>query len=53
MIRLLDQVVADWGYYTWRCDGVLVSQVVVHLFNGITFIMNEGDFLAVTDYEAM
>ncbi len=53
MIRLFDQVVADWGYYTWYCDGTPVRQVVIHLFNGMTFIVDEIDFLSITDYEAM
>lgn len=53
MIKLLDHFVADWGYYVWNCDGVLVRQVMIHLFNGITFIMDEEDFLAISDYEAL
>lgn len=53
MIRLMDSVIADWGYYDWVCDDVPVRQVMVHLFNGMTFIMDEDDFLAITDYEAM
>ena len=53
MIRILDSVVADWGYYYWFCDGEPIRQVMVHLFNGMTFIMDESDFLSVTDIEAM
>jgi len=53
LIRLLDQVIADWGYYTWNCGGTPVRQVMVHLFNGMTLIMDEDDFLSITDYEAM
>ncbi len=53
MIRLFDQVVADWGYYSWICNGTPVRQVMVHLFNGMVFIMDEADFLSVSDYEAI
>lgn len=53
MIRLLDSIVADWNYHYWICDGEQVKQVMVHLFNGMTFVMDEEDFLAVTDIEAM
>lgn len=53
MIKLLDHFVADWHYYLWNCEGVPVKQVMVHLFNGMTFIMDEDDFLSLSDYEAM
>lgn len=53
MIKLLDQFVADWGYYVWSCDGMTVRQVMIHLFNGITLIMDEEDFLMISDYEAL
>jgi hypothetical protein len=53
VIRLLDSVVADWGYYDWFCDDELIRQVRVQLFNGMTFIMDEADFWSITDYEAM
>lgn len=53
MFRLLDHVVGDWNYYTWNCNGTPVRQVMVHLFNGMVLIMDEVDFLSITDYEAM
>ena len=53
MIKLLDHLVADWNYYVWNCDGTPVKQVIVHLFNGITLIMDEEDFMVISDYEAL
>ena len=51
MIRVLDQVVADWKYYIWYQDGTPVQQVLVHLFNGMTLIMDYDDFMLISDDE--
>lgn len=51
MIRVLDQVVADWGFFTWNYDGTPIEQVQVQLFNGITFIMDLEDFMLLANDE--
>jgi hypothetical protein len=51
MIRILDQVVADWVPYVWAHDGALVEQVQVHLYNGMTLVMDYDDFMVMADDE--
>lgn len=52
MIRVLDRVVADWYYYIWYYNGTPVQQVIVHLFNGMTLILDYEDFMMISDDEA-
>ena len=51
MIRITDQVVANWGLFVWKQNGKLVEQVQAYLFNGITLIMDLEDFLSISDDE--
>jgi hypothetical protein len=53
VIRLLDQVVADWGVFTFECEGEMVEQVQAHLYNGMTLIMDLDDFFVLTDDEGI
>jgi hypothetical protein len=52
MIRITDQVVADWGLFVWEQDGKMVEQVRAHLFNGMVLIMDLDDFFSISDDEA-
>ena len=52
MVRFLDQVVMDWGIYTWNHEGEEIHQVHVLLGNGMFLIMNIEDFEALTDDES-
>ncbi len=52
MIRITDQVVADWGVFVWEQDGVLIEQVRAYLFNGMVLILDLDDFLSISDDEA-
>lgn len=52
MLRILDQVVADWVPYTWKHDGETVKQVKVYLFNGMTLIMDYDEFMVMADDES-
>lgn len=51
MIRIIDQVVADWGLFIWKQDGVFVEQVQAQLLNGMTLIINLEEFLSISDDE--
>jgi len=51
MLRLGDLVVADWSTFTWVHNGDLVEQVRVHLFNGMTLIMDQDEFMMLVDDE--
>lgn len=49
MIRIFDQVVADWGIYVWNYDGEPVNQVRVLLYNGMTLVMDYEEFILLSD----
>jgi hypothetical protein len=49
VIRIFDQVVADWGIYVWNYDGEPVNQVRVLLYNGMTLVMDYEEFIALSD----
>jgi hypothetical protein len=51
VIRIIDQVVADWGLFTWKQDGKFVEQVRAHLLNGMTLIISLEEFLSISDDE--
>ena len=51
MIRIIDQVVADWGLFVWKQGERFVEQVQVHLFNGMTLIISLEEFLNISDDE--
>ncbi len=51
MLRFLDQIVADWHVFAFEQSGETVEQVEVHLYNGMTLIMDADDFLNVADDE--
>ena len=51
MIRIFDQVVADWGIYVWNHDGEPVNQVRVLLYNGMTLIMDYEEFMWISTDE--
>jgi len=51
MLRIFDQVVADWGVFTWNYDGMPVDQVQVFLYNGMILIMDLEDFMILADDE--
>ena len=52
MIRLLDRIVLDWGFYSWVHEGDKVQQVQVLLSNGMLLIMNFEDFIMLSDDES-
>jgi hypothetical protein len=52
MIRIADQVVANWGLFVWEQDGKLIEQVQVYLFNGMVLILDLDDFFGISDDEA-
>ncbi len=52
MIRILDQVVADWGIIAWKQNGKIIEQVEAHLFTGLTLIMDLEDFFSISDDDA-
>lgn len=49
MIRIADQVVADWGIFVWEQDGELLEQVKVYLYSGLLLIMDLEDFFSISD----
>jgi hypothetical protein len=49
MIRVLDQLVLDWGFFKWNYGGESIEQVKVILFNGTTLIMDWEDFISISD----
>ncbi len=51
MIRITDQVVADWGLFVWEQDGKLHEQVQVCLMNGMTLILDVEEFFMISDDE--
>lgn len=48
MIRILDCIVADWGFFNWEYNGKMIQQVEVTLFNGMTLIMDEIEFISIS-----
>jgi len=52
MIRIVDQVVANWGVFIWEQNGELVEQVEAYLFNGMVLILDLEDFFSISDDEA-
>jgi len=52
MIRITDQVVADWGVFVWEQDGKMIEQVRAYLYNGMVLIMDPDDFFSISDDEA-
>lgn len=52
MIRIVDQVVADWGLFVWKHEGKMVQQVQAYLFNGMVLIMDLDEFFSISDDEA-
>lgn len=53
MIKFLDHLVVDWDYYNLERGDLIIRQVIFHLYNGMTFIMDEEDFFMLSDYEAL
>jgi hypothetical protein len=51
VIRIVDQVVANWGVFIWEQDGKRVEQVQAYLFNGMLLILDLEDFLSISDDE--
>ncbi len=51
MIRLLDQVVADWELVVWESNGETIEQVRAYLLNGMTLVMDIDEFFCATDDE--
>lgn len=51
MIRITDQVVADWGLFVWEQDGEVYEQVQACLMNGMTLILDLDEFLMISDDE--
>ncbi len=49
MIRITDQVVADWGLFVWEQDGKMIEQVRAQLFNGMVLILDLDDFFSISD----
>jgi hypothetical protein len=49
MIRITDQVVADWGIFVWEQDGEFFEQVQALLFNGMVLIVDIDDFFSISD----
>ncbi len=52
MIRMTDQVVANWGVFVWEQDGKMIEQVQAYLFNGMVLIMDLEDFFSISDDES-
>lgn len=51
MIRIVDQIVANWGLLVWEQNGKLIEQVQVCLCNGMTLVISPEEFFAITDNE--
>lgn len=51
MIRLLDQLVADWRPFIYDYHGLPIEQVEVFLFNGMLIIMTMDEFLSISSDE--
>ena len=51
MIRITNQVVADWGLFVWEQDGELFEQVQACLLNGMVLIVNPEEFFSVSDFD--
>ena len=49
MIRITDQVVADWGVFIWEQDGKLYEQVRAHLYNGMVLVVDLDEFFSISD----
>jgi hypothetical protein len=51
VIRFLDQIVGDWGIFSFEQGGEQMEQVEAHLYNGMTIIMDVDDFFNIADDE--
>ena len=49
MLRIADQVVANWGVFVWKQNGKLIEQVEVYLFNGAVLILDLVEFFSISD----
>jgi len=49
VIRIADEVVAEWGIIAWKQNGKIVEQVEAYLFNGLIIIMDLEDFFSISD----